>query len=208
VLLENDLKDALILEANHMASSYIENLGGGKFKLTSLPTLAQVGPINGLICYDMNNDANLDILLIGNDYGNEVFAGRYDAVTGLVLLGDGNGAFEVVPSSKSGFLVEGDAKSLVKLSRLKGDLFIATQNRDSLKVFSNLKETRREFIPEPLDSWAELIYANGRKQKVEFYYGSGFLSQSSRNIRIPLGVNEIIVYNYNGESRKVTLTGI
>ena len=31
------------------------------------------------------------MLMIGNDYGNEVFSGRYDAGTGTVLLGDGKG---------------------------------------------------------------------------------------------------------------------
>ena len=31
--------------------------------------------------------------MIGNDYGNEVFSGRYDAGTGIVLLGDGSGEF-------------------------------------------------------------------------------------------------------------------
>ncbi len=53
--------------------------------------------------------------MIGNDYGNEVFSGKYDAGTGTALLGDGKGNFVAVPSVKSGFKVDGDAKALGKL---------------------------------------------------------------------------------------------
>ena len=37
LLSQEDLKDALILQANHFESSYIENLGNGTFKLSALP---------------------------------------------------------------------------------------------------------------------------------------------------------------------------
>lgn len=202
-----DVKDALKLSANYMATSYIENKGDGKFSITPLPVLAQVAPVNGIVVDDVDMDGNLDILMIGNDYGNEVTAGQYDAFTGLVLKGDGSGKFEVVPSVKSGFFVNGDAKGLVRLFRKNGDLYIATQNRDSIKVFSRIYESGHYTIePEPLDQWAELTYHDGKKKKVEFYYGSGYLSQSTRATRIPENVNEVVVYNSRGESRKLTLS--
>jgi hypothetical protein len=59
---------------------------------------------------------------------------------------------------------------------------------------------------EPLDSWAELIYSDGRKSNVEFYYGSGYLSQSSRKVKLPPSVKEVIVYRFDGQSRKVVTT--
>jgi hypothetical protein len=66
--------------------------------------------------------------MIGNDYGNEVFSGKYDAGTGTVLLGDGNGNFVAIPCVKSGFKVDGDAKALGKLKNGVGEeFFIATQ---------------------------------------------------------------------------------
>ena len=46
-----------------------------------------------------------------------------------------------------------------------------------------------------------------KKQKVEFYHGSGFLSQSSRKIRIPKAVREIVIYDYAGNARKITPEG-
>ena len=210
LLSPEDLKDALILQANHFESSYIENLGNGTFKLSALPIDIQFAPINGMVVDDVNGDSNLDILMVGNDYGNEVFVGRYDAFKGALLLGDGKGNFEEASISKSGFSVGGDAKGLVKLFRATGEeIFVATQNRDSLKVFlkNEMVEDKGEvFTPGPLDSWAEFVYGDGRKSKIEFYHGSGYLSQSSRKVRIPFGVKEIVIYDYKGKSRTVRTT--
>jgi hypothetical protein len=41
-----------------------------------------------------------------------------------------------------------------------------------------------------------------KNRKVEFYYGAGYLSQSTRNLNVPTGVVEIEVFNSKGESRK------
>lgn len=205
LLSPEDQKDALILEANHMASAYIENLENGKFSMKDLPILAQVAPVNGMVTSDVNDDGHLDAILVGNDYGNEVFAGRHDAFTGLILLGNGDGSFSALPSSKSNFYVPGDAKALVKLSAANNEeLFIASQNRDSLVVFSIPRPIRHETLAvQPMETHAEIVYLNGKKQKIEFYYGSGYLSQSSRKITIPQGVKEIVIYDNKGNSRKV-----
>jgi enediyne biosynthesis protein E4 len=205
VLDEQDLAGALILEANQMASAYVENRGGNRFTLKPLPVLAQIAPVNGLISEDVNMDGYPDVVMVGNDYGNEVFTGRYDAFNGLILFGDGRGNFNEGSSAETGFYVPGDAKALVKLSSKGRDLLIASQNKDSLRVFSkNIPLTSMRFVPEPLDTRGEFIYADGKKQTIEFNYGSGYLSQSSRSIVIPDGVREVIIYNSRGESRKVS----
>jgi hypothetical protein len=199
-----DLSGALILKANHVASAYIENLGNGKFQIIDLPLLAQTAPVNGIVVDDINDDGNLDIMMVGNDYGNEPTAGRYDAFTGLILIGNGNGDFKVIPSRTSGFSVNGDGKALAKLSSVKGDLYIATQNRDSLRIFSKGSVNNCQvFTPTAMDAYAEIDYGGGKKSKVEFYYGSGYLSQSSRKFRIPSGCKQLIVCNGKGICRNV-----
>lgn len=207
VLTEDDLNGATILEANTMATSYLENQGNGKFRMIQLPVGAQIAPVNGMITDDLNNDGNLDVLMIGNNYGNEVFAGRFDAFTGVVLLGNGKGQLTAKQSAQTGFYVPGDAKSLTQLYDAKGrTLFVASQNQDSLKVFTMLAETASNPRIETLradDVWAEFNYTNGRKERREFYYGLGYLSQSSRKFVIPDGIKEIIIYNAKGESRKI-----
>jgi hypothetical protein len=204
LLVKDEMEGALILEANTMSSVYLVNDGKGKFTIKTLPVEVQVAPVNGIVVDDVNNDGSLDVLMVGNDYGNEVFAGRYDAFTGLLLLGDGKGNFKVSPSSKSGFYVPGNAKALIKVN-VAGSLgYMATQNRDSVKFFereSSSKETI--FHPDPLDEWAWLIFNDGTKQKVEFYYGSGYLSASTRDIKIPVSVKEIEVHDSQGKFRSI-----
>ncbi|HEX8040939.1 MAG TPA: FG-GAP-like repeat-containing protein, partial [Chryseosolibacter sp.] len=203
LLSPEDLKDALVLEANEMASVYVENLGQHKFGMRELAPVVQVAPVNGMVTEDVNGDGNPDVVMVGNDYGNEVFAGRYDAFNGLVLAGDGKGNFKPETSAQTGFYVPGDAKALVRVHRQTGDLLISSQNRDSLKVFVQGVSTSKTFIPEPLDVKAELTFTDGRKQIVEFAHGSGYLSQSSRTMVMPKGVREMTVFNSHGQSRKV-----
>lgn len=191
-----ELKDALVLECNYTSSSYIENLGNGKFRVTALPMLAQIAPLRGILTDDVNGDGNLDVLMIGNEYGNEVFSGRYDAFTGLVMLGDGKGAFEVVPSGTSGFRVGGDAKGLVRLSGPGKMLYAATQNRDSILTFSPATDVSPVFFtPEPTDTHAVVTRSGGKKLKVEFYYGGGYFSQSSRKVSFGKDVKEVSVHS-------------
>jgi hypothetical protein len=201
---EKDREGALILKGNYASTSYVENLGSGKFKITALPVESQVAPVNGMVTTDVNADGNLDVVMVGNDFGNEVFIGRHDAFIGLVLQGDGKGNFTAVSSTQSGFYVPHDAKSLVKISSKKGEVFVASQNRDRLKAFSiTTSENVQTFVPEKNDVYILLTHANGQKEKIEFYFGSGYLSQSTRSVIIPKGVKEIQVVDINGKSRKI-----
>src|SRR5690606_21014758 len=91
-----------ILTSVHSETSYFENNGDGTFKVRSLPTLVQIAPVNGIIVTDVDGDGNHDLLMTGNDYGNEVFSGRFDACMGHVLLGDGSGNFTYRSGTSSG----------------------------------------------------------------------------------------------------------
>lgn len=206
-----DTTGMLVLNLKHPMTSYIENLGDGKFAIGALPRSAQFAPVNGLQVDDVDSDGNLDLILIGNDFGNEIISGRYDALNGLVLLGDGKGDFQALTSLESGFVVPGDAKALARLSGKNYDMIIATQNRDSLKIYTNVlkeKVERKIYKPFSTDSWAEFVHTNGQTEKVEFYYGAGYLSQSSRTLKIPKGVKKLIVFGYDGNSRELELESL
>jgi hypothetical protein len=203
ILTEADRKDAMVLTAEWTSTSFIENLGNGKFKVVALPMLVQTAPVNGIVSMDVNQDGHADIVMIGNDYGNEVNVGRYDAFTGLVLLNDGKANFKIASIKESGFKVSGDAKSLSRLISAKGEMIVAAQNRGSLKVFALEQPFISVFRPQRDDVWAEISYANGTKAKVEFYYGSGYLSQSTRSIILDSSISSVNVYNTKGESRKI-----
>lgn len=205
-----DTANMLVLEAVHPYTSYIENKGDGTFQIKPLPNLVQVAPINGMVVLDINDDGNLDVLMSGNDYGNEVFSGRLDACRGIVMLGDGKGNLEYASRSETGFLVDGDGKALAKMNTPAGDLIIATQNRDSLRIFRGVAENTdaKHFMPLMTDSRAELSFTDGKKEKIEFYHGSGYLSQSTRAVTIPSGVREMAVYDFSGKRRVIDFQGL
>ncbi len=199
-----DTTGMMVLKANYSQTSYVENTGNGKLVVKPLPKSTQVSPVNGVTITDINSDGNLDVLMIGNDYGNEVFSGKYDAFTGLILLGNSKGEFETMASVKSGFKVDGDAKALGKLRDASGqELIIATQNQDSLRIFVSGAKSPRFFEPLPFESWAEFHHDFGKKEKVEFYYGSGYLTQSTRSVNVPSTVTKIVVYDNNGNHRSI-----
>ncbi|RVU24994.1 RNA-binding protein [Sandaracinomonas limnophila] len=129
---EEEKKKSTKSSFNLNSSVWIENVGGGKFKIHELPVEAQFSCINAIQIADVNKDKNLDIIFVGNNYGNEVFIGRYDASNGGVLLGNGKGGFKFYRDS--GFEVPADAKSLIRIQ----NQFIAGQNRGPLKVFKLL----------------------------------------------------------------------
>lgn len=136
LLSSEEMKGTKKLIGNYDRSSYITNLGNGKFKISQLPNSAQIAPINDMEVLDFNGDNFLDLLLVGNDYGNETFIGRYDAFNGLLLQGNGKGEFKSIGTAESGFMVKGDAKSMCKVkSALGGWLYIVSQNKDRLLIF-------------------------------------------------------------------------
>ncbi|MGB5371118.1 MAG: VCBS repeat-containing protein [Flavobacteriaceae bacterium] len=140
LLSSEELKGTLKLVGNYDKTSYFENLGNGRFKPVVLPFPAQIAPINGMVPFDQNKDGHPDLLLIGNDYGNETFIGRYDAFNGLLLLGDGKGGFTDIPAAQSGFLVDGDAKSIVTIKSALGmPLYVVGQNKGRLLVFRQIE---------------------------------------------------------------------
>jgi len=201
--------DALVLTGNYDNSAYVENLGNGKFQIKSLPRIAQIGPVNGLVSSDFDQDGFLDVALIGNDYGNEIFIGKLDAQIGLILRGDGNGGFAPLRVGESGFLVPGDGKALVSLASVKGtNLLIASQNRGEIKAFQSEKFAKRSIKP-GLDIMAVVFdFGNGKTQRVDATLGKGFLSQPSREILIPLGTKGIKMIDYKGNTEEIDLSSL
>lgn len=130
----DELKDARLLTANHLATSYIENNGAGKFSVHALPVEAQFAPVYGIIADDVDGDGFQDILLAGNTYAAHVLTGRLDASYGILLSGNGKGNFKVVPYHTSGFFMKGPVTDIKKLAVNHTDFIVAGINSDSLRV--------------------------------------------------------------------------
>ena len=197
------LKGAQILKANYFGSSYLQNKGNGQFELTPLPKQAQFSAINGILVDDYDADGNMDVLINGNDYGTEVTVGRYDALNGLLLKGDGKGGFKPMTILESGIFIPGNGKALVSLKGASGaQLVAASQNKGALKVFELKKKGAWvSFASNELS--AILEYKNGQKVKTEIYNGSSFMSQSTRGIYKTDVIKSITIMDNNGNKRIV-----
>jgi hypothetical protein len=203
---EDQMKGALILQATNFKNCYLKNNGSGKFELFPLPDLAQISLLNGMVADDFNGDGNLDVALSGNDYGNEVFNGRYDAMNGLVLLGDGKGNFEAQTILQAGLFIPGNAKAIVKL-RGPGNTYLlaGSQNRGPLKLFSHKNGTQKLIPLQQTDKTVFITLINGKKRKEELYFGNSFLSQSCRFLKVDKNVISVEVKDSKGKIRRIDL---
>jgi enediyne biosynthesis protein E4 len=137
---ENEIK----LSATEFRSGWIENKGNWQLEFHPFPAQAQWSPVYSSVAADFNGDGFIDILLSGNEYNMHPYIGRYDAMNGLVLKGDGkarlNGAvgqgnFQPLSILESGVFIPGSGKQLTSFSFNNKTAIAASQNRGGLKLF-------------------------------------------------------------------------
>jgi hypothetical protein len=131
---EDALKNALHYSSRTFATSYIENLGNGKFQIRPLSNWAQWSSQNSIILNDVDSDGNMDIIMAGNLYNFEVETTRLDAGIGVWMRGDGRGNFEAVPFRDSGLYADGDIKDGKLIYSNNGRLLVYARNNDEVKV--------------------------------------------------------------------------
>ncbi|MBS1601886.1 MAG: VCBS repeat-containing protein [Bacteroidetes bacterium] len=203
ILTPEQRKGALRLNAELFQSCFLRNDGSGRFALIPLPREAQVSVLNGMVVDDLDGDGELDVLINGNDYGTEVATGRYDALNGLLLKGDGKGNFLPQSIKESGIYIPHDGKALVKLIGSSGGYLVAaSQHQDALKLFQ-LKRGVKNIRIRPDDVSAVVTFINNKSRKEEFYYGNSFLSQSSRFVLLDSSVRSVTIRNSGGKSRSL-----
>jgi hypothetical protein len=198
-----ELKGVLKLQANYFKSAFIKNNGKGSFAISALPAVAQFSSLNGMVADDFDGDNNLDIAINTNDYGTEVSTGRYDALNGLLLKGNGDGTFTPLSILQSGIYIPGNGKALVKLLGSSGNYLVAaSQNKGALKLFE-LKRKVKVVQINPSEVSALIKFKNGKTEKIEFYYGASFLSQSARFVNINENVLSVTILDNNGDRRVI-----
>ncbi|MCM4173344.1 hypothetical protein DHD32_17855 [Arenibacter sp. TNZ] len=136
-----DLQNSLHYSATTFATSYLENIGGGKFEVIPLPNEAQYSSSNKILLDDFNGDGLNDILLAGNLYSSEIETPRNDAAFGLLLIGNGKGHFTPSPGYKNGLYISGDVKSMepIQLDQNRTKGIIVGKNNDAMQLFKLLK---------------------------------------------------------------------
>jgi hypothetical protein len=202
VFTESERQGAYMREAVRFETSYLENEGDGTLSVRALPRAVQAAPVFGMEVSDVTGDGPLDLLMAGNWHAPNMRTGRLDAFVGAYLRGDGTGHFSVRDGTESGFFVDGDAKATARVETEDGALVLVTQNDDSLRAFRPRRpDSMRTVQLQPLDQSAQLHFAGGETRRAEFYYGSSYLSQSSRVLRVPPAVERVVITSSTGERR-------
>ncbi|MEM9820802.1 MAG: VCBS repeat-containing protein [Bacteroidota bacterium] len=127
---------AISKSAKMFETVYIENLGDGTFNIHTLPNQAQIAPTYGIVVSDWNKDGHQDLLLAGNYYQREVETTRSDAGIGQILLGDGKGQFEAMPTAKTGLKLYKDVRDVrMILDDRKNAVLLVANNDAALEVY-------------------------------------------------------------------------
>ena len=137
-----ELADAVLKSAYTFATSIAHNNGDGSFTLTPLPDEAQLAPVYGILATDVDRDGHTDLLLAGNFDGFKPEMGRMSASYGLLLRGDGKGAFAPVGAPESGFFVPGQSRDIQRVRTASGELIIVARNDDRPLIFRSTRPAR------------------------------------------------------------------
>ncbi|MFH5884476.1 VCBS repeat-containing protein [Halalkalibaculum sp. DA3122] len=126
---------------NTLQSLYIKNNGDGTFTTHPLPGKSQWSPIMDFVVDDFNGDEQPDMLSAGNFYDvKPSLGGRFDAGYGTYLQGNGDGTFTEIPMQRSGFVVDGEPRSILPIRQADGSLiYMVARNDDSLLFFGKNK---------------------------------------------------------------------
>jgi enediyne biosynthesis protein E4 len=132
---EEMLENSKIQRVYELRSAILLNKGDGHFGFIPLPVQAQFGQIRAIEISDLDNDGIQDIALGGNMFSVKTDVGRYDALYGIVLKGNGKGNFKPVSSEASGLTVKGEIRNIKKLKGYKSDFLMVARNNDSILHF-------------------------------------------------------------------------
>lgn len=127
----SELGTATVHEARVFATSIAMNDGKGAFALRPLPIEAQFAPVYATLADDFDGDGHVDLLLAGNFFGVTPVRGRYDASSGLLLRGDGAGAFRAAGPDEIGLTIDGETRAMQWLRRAGGGDWIVIARNDA-----------------------------------------------------------------------------
>lgn len=163
---------------------------GDSFARHPLPLEAQVAPVFGVVVADFNGDGSEDLILATNFFPTDRETTRYDGGRGLLLLGDGQGGFQVEPGQRSGIVAHGEGRGAAAADFNRDgrtDLALG-QNGFETKLFVNRGGTpghRLRLVgpPENPDAVGAILRWGPDEHQLgparEIHCGSGYWSQDS-----------------------------
>ena len=176
------------LEATWLETTVFLNRGD-HFEARVLPLEAQLAPAFAVCVADFDGDGVEDIFLSQNFFDVDSTTSRYDAGRGLLLRGDGQGAFHAVPGQHSGVRVYGEQRGAA-VCDFDGDArvdLVVTQNSTETRLFHNTQAKPGLRIrldgppgnPRGIGAILRLKFGDRFGPAREVHAGSGYWSQDS-----------------------------
>ncbi|HXO75343.1 MAG TPA: hypothetical protein VN824_08920, partial [Puia sp.] len=181
------------------------------------PDLLLTGNDYGMDPYSGRHDASMGLYLKGDGHGS--FTPLSIAASGFYLRGDAKGLARLHTArnediyiatrnqdSLAAFAAGAPAPSSASTSPNQASgAPIAAPSTTAPPNHAPGAPSSAHWLPlQPTDFSADLQFTDGHHQHIEFYYGSTYLSQSSRQFRIPPGIKEITISDFAGHHRKIS----
>ena len=186
-----NLERAERFSATELRSGVFLSQPDGIFRFESLPRIAQISPLQGIVAGNFLGDRHSDIFAAENSYAPIAQVGRFDGGLGQLLRDDGHAQIEPVPPAESGLIVPGDAKAVAVLDIDQDGWpdFLVTRNNNSTLAFRNQGPEGRTPLrivlrgpagnPTAVGARITVEFADGLRQTAEVCAGAGYYSQSS-----------------------------
>jgi hypothetical protein len=191
---------------------------GGRFEARPLPAAAQLAPAFAAVVADFDGDGREDLFLAQNFSPTELETPRFDAGTGVVLLGDGSGSFRALGVREAGLRVFGDQRGAA-VADYDGDArpdLAVTQNGAATTLWRNRRSApgvRVRVVAGPENPWgigAQLRIVSGaaRGPVREVRAGSGYWSMdgSTTVLATPRGASALWVRWPDGREQTVPVS--
>ncbi|HJQ21107.1 MAG TPA: VCBS repeat-containing protein [Gemmatimonadaceae bacterium] len=184
---------------------------GGTFAVRPLPARAQLAPAFAPVVADFDGDGREDVFLAQNFSATSADLPRFDAGSGLLLLGDGAGGFRARSVDESGIAMRGDQRGAA-VSDYDGD------GRVDLAVGENAAPTRlwhnvgaRPGLRVKLDGGVENPWGVGAQLRLgngpvrEIRLGSGYWSADDPVIVLARSSGDLWIRWPGGEEQRVAV---
>jgi enediyne biosynthesis protein E4 len=199
VILPSEQQKAEVLEVNELRNSVLLRQAG-QSEIKPLPATLQFAPIMGV--QQLPARGNAELMFVGNFHEPETALGPFDAFNGALLRFEEGDLTEHVHTLD----IPGDARSLAALTLADKQVFLVSRNKGELMLCEQAQPPEGEFVKlQPPDFYAEITLEDGRTYREEFYYGAGYLSQSSRTLFVPTAAEKVVIYRFDGESRHLNM---
>ncbi len=135
ILGEDKINKAKTLQATYFKSVALLSNSSG-YQVKELPLKAQLGPILDSKILDLNRDGHLDIILAGKIVNTEPETPSYDANSGTILYGNGQGDFVAETDlTRTGLNLKYNAKQISICNRPDGYGLVVANNNGPVQLF-------------------------------------------------------------------------